>query len=330
MLGEVKNARESVYVEMYIFLNDTFPSHDFFETLEVKALSGIRVRIVVDFIGSLAISKEDVARLRRAGVEFLVFSSWMRRIHRKILIVDECVAFIGGINVYQESRDWDDLMVRLTGRIVRSLITSFARTYSASGGKDPLVLSYRSTGSLARARLWFIEHWPRGKRARLKQHYKERLLSAREEIIIVTPYFIPHRWFIVELENAVRRGVVVTVIIPKNTDHKWFGDRINYFYASLVGRFGVSVFLTPNMNHAKALLIDNSEGLIGSQNIDALSFDFNAEAGVYFQRKDMVRRLRSIVLRWRSQAQLFVPRQHQARFIDRCIAFIIHLFQPVL
>lgn len=330
MLGAISRAQESIYLEMYIFLNDTFPSHDFFRVLEEKARQGIRVRVVVDFVGSLGISKKDSAQLKHAGVEFLVFSSWMRRIHRKILIVDEQVVFIGGINIYQESRDWDDLMVRLDGLVVRSFIRSFARTYRVAGGSDKRILSYQKISSLARARLWLLDHWPQGKRSYLKHYYKEQLSQAQKNIYIVTPYFIPHRWFIRELEQAAGRGVAITVIIPEHTDHRWFGDRVNYFYAWLVARFGASVYLTPRMNHAKVLLIDDREGLVGSQNIDAFSFDFNAEAGVYFQRKDMVKRLGDIVSKWEREARPFVPQKQRMRLWDRLSAFIIQLFQPIL
>ncbi len=92
---------------------------------------------------------------------------------------------------------------------------------------------------------------------------------------------------------------------------------------------GVQFFQTPNMNHAKLLLIDDTLALVGSQNIDALSFDFNAEVGVFFDDQEMLADISKIVSEWKSTASPFVPHSRQ-KLISKILSFFARLLQPLL
>jgi cardiolipin synthase len=105
MYEAISLAESSIFFEMYIFEDNTV-GFDFITLLADKAKSGIKVKILLDAFGSLGLPKERVSALQEAGVEVLFFSHFLHRVHRKILVVDNKVAFMGGVNVHQGAVDW--------------------------------------------------------------------------------------------------------------------------------------------------------------------------------------------------------------------------------
>lgn len=313
---------------MYIFLDDTDESKVIIDLLAEKSRTGVRVRIILDWFGSYELSKDATVQLRDAGAELIFFKKIFRRLHRKILIVDEKIGFLGGVNVHGSARTWSDLLIRVDGPIVRSLIWSFRRTYRNCGGKDTAILSYRRKTFFGSTRIWMLEHVPFIRKPRLRDNYIETIFKAEREVIFVTPYFLPHRWMIDLLRGTMARGVKVEVIVPRSTDIA-FLDRANRRYMSMLSGYGVKFYLAPKMNHAKLLLIDQKLALVGSQNIDALSFDFNAEASLFFNDPIMVSELGAIVEKWKTKATLFDPKKHTTIW-DKVFSFTVKLLQPFL
>lgn len=322
------NAEKSIYFEMYIFIDDTDESKVILKLLSEKARAGVRVRMILDWFGSYELSKDAIAQLRDAGAELIFFKKIFRRLHRKILIVDEQVGFLGGVNIHGSARRWSDLLIRVEGPIVRSLIWSFRRIYRSSGGKDSAILGYRRKALFGNTRIWMLEHVPFIRKPRLRDNYIETIFKAEHEVIFVTPYFLPHRWMIDLLRGTVARGVKVEVIVPLTTDIS-FIDRANRRYMSMLSENGVKFYLTPRMNHAKLLLIDRKLALVGSQNIDALSFDFNAEIGVYFNDPKMISDLGAIVNIWKEKTTPFDPEKH-ITFVDKVFSYMVKFLQPFL
>lgn len=324
MLAAIAGAKKSIYLEMYVFQNDT-TGYDFLSALEKKAHDGIRVIVILDAFGSNSLSSSIIARLRKAGAEVLFASFWFRRLHRKVLIIDDTAAFVGGVNISGRFARWKDLQVRMQGNIVRSLIRSFARMYRECGGKNPIFENLKQTPVLTKARLWLIEHGVGGKQYSLRKHYEKHIDEAEHSIILVTPYLVPHRWLIARLHQAILRGIRVEIIVPEHTDHK-FIDRINYYYLNLFMKLGAKCFLLSEMNHAKTMLVDERVGTVGSHNLDSFSFNWNAEAGVFFESPGMVRELHRILETWKRGAASFIQKSHPSgRFTD-FFAWILCLF----
>lgn len=329
MLSSIREARRSIYLEMYIFSPDTSQSHDFISQLEKKAQSGVRVVVVADAFGSLYLANSHVKRLRAAGAEVFFFSHWLRRVHRKILIVDEKTAFVGGVNIGKEYRNWNDLELKLSGRVVAKMLQSFSYTYLMAGGKDPHILIQEKKKLAAKFRFWLIDHWPAQNIYTLKNHYVEKITRAKKTIQIVTPYFMPPRWLISLLDDALRRGLRVEIIIPKKVDYD-FVSRINFRFIRALDRLGAKFYLTDRMNHAKLLLIDDEEGLLGSQNFDWLSFHLNAETGVFFKEKKLIQKLDKTIAVWKHHAQKFNPGQFKMRPTDYLVGVLVKIFRPIL
>lgn len=312
---------------MYIFIDDTEESKEIIKLLKEKSKSGVRVIMVLDAFGSYGLSKKVVEEMRDSGVEILFFKWILRRLHRKILIVDDKIAFVGGVNIHHAARAWTDLLIRVEGKIVSSILWSFRKIYKISGGKDKEIISQKRK-TFADSRIWLIEHIPFVRKPKLRDAYMEAILKAKQKITLVTPYFLPHRWMKKLLIETSERGIKVEILVPKETDHNFF-DRANRRYISMLAEKGIDFYLTNEMNHAKLLLIDDTLALVGSQNVDALSFDFNAEVGLFFTNKKMIDDLQKIVDKWKNNSSYFDEEVHII-FIDKVFSFVIKWLQPFL
>jgi len=328
MLTAIETAHENIYMEMYIFDTDTL-GYDFLSELERKAREGVHVIMILDILGSFGLKATTVDRLRIAGVEVLFFSYWFRRTHRKLLIIDERVAFIGGVNIAHRFAKWRDLQMRITGKIVAPIVRSFARAYRECGGKNPALLHRARLLLIKKARMWFIEHGIGNKHTALRMHYETHIRNAEHSITLITPYLMPHRWLIAELHQAIMRGVVVTLIVPARSDYK-FADHAHRYYFELFTQLGASCYFGREMNHAKAMLIDEREGTVGSQNLDGLSFNWNQESGIFFNTPSMVRDLKNIIEEWKHDAILFDPQKYVRHWYDRILTLLAQLLQPIL
>lgn len=329
MLSAIEQAKKSIYIEMYIFMDDTTQSHDFIGKLIKKATDGIKIIIVADAYGSKVLKKETIKNMQRSGIEFLLFSHWLRHIHRKILIVDEKIAFIGGVNIGKQFTYWNDLQLQLEGRIAKTIMKSFSYTYEMAGGKDKKILGQKKRKLTSKLKFLMMEHWPIKNIYSLKSHYIEKITQAEKSIQIVTPYFTPPRWLISLLDTAIRKNIQVEILIPQKSDLPLM-DRVNYHYINKLHQLGIKFFLAKEMNHAKLLIIDGEEGLIGSQNIDPISFTINAEAGIFFKEKKLLRELSAVTHQWKRNSTRFEPNHYKMKSIDYAISFLTKILRPML
>ncbi len=328
MYSAIERSENSILLEIYIFHND-MQKYNFFELLIKKAKQGVKVHLVLDYVGSFALNKKAVAELEGAGIEVIFSSHIFHRIHRKILIVDETIAYMGGVNLKQDTFFWKDLMVEIKNKkLVGKLLRTFARFYVSVGGKDEYLKSKNKKLKIDNAKNWMVEHIPEMRKFSLKRIYKEALNKAEKKVTIITPYFAPKRWLRAVLHQAVIRGVEVEVIVPYYVD--WFiPDRANYFYMNKMSGLGVKVYTEPFMNHAKVLIIDGKRALIGSQNIDFLSFDYNSEIGVFFEESRVVGELEKIAEKWKGKSNLFDPKTYKPHWYDYLLAPLISIFSKV-
>jgi len=329
MFKAMTAAQYSIYLEMYIFLADTQTTHNFLKLLKNKAQAGLEVVVVADSFGSATLPKEKIEELRVAGVEFIYFSHWFRHTHRKILIVDNKTAFIGGVNIEEKTRSWRDIQIRLRGRIIKPLLKSFAYGYEMAGGKKESILKFSRLPLVQKIKSWITDNFvSTGKAYYLNNYYKKKIIEAQSSIIIVTPYLLPPRWLIALLDNACRRGVKVEILIPNDTDVKPL-NKVNYLNSCRLSALGVKFYLTPLMNHAKIMLIDGQEGVIGSQNIDILSFNWNIEAGIFFSQKKLVADIEKIIDQWKIGAIVFEALARKIKGADYILMVILKFFYPI-
>lgn len=329
MIKAILGATESIYIEMYIFLGDTNLTHDFLGILKTKALGGVEVVIIVDAFGSMDLKAIAVAELREAGVELIFFSHWLRRTHRKFLIVDKRIAFMGGVNIENKIINWRDVQIKLQGRIVKPILKSFAYAYKMSGGQKVSILQYNNHSLTKKLKGWLIDNWSNTQHSYyLNNYYKQKIIEAQKSIQLVTPYLLPPRWLLALLDHAVARGVNIEIILPRQTDIKSL-DKINYLNACRLSAIGVKFYFFPSMMHAKLMLVDGEEGVIGSQNLDILSFGFNMEAGIFFRQKNIISELSRLIERWKRESEFFESGLKKISWHDKLLIAIFKIFYPI-
>ena len=329
MFDSISGAQKSVYLEMYIF-NDDMHQFNFFNLLKEKATQGLQVIIILDSFGSHELSKAKIKELKDSGIELLFMSYFFHHAHRKILIVDEHVAFIGGVNFHQSAELWNDLVVRIKGSLVKKITRSFAKSYVRAGGTNHEILSKQEKNGWKKTKTWIVDHFPITHKHQLRLIYTEHINTAKNRIIFITPYFMPKRWMLSLLHQAVLRGVTVEVLVPQYTDH-YIIDRVNYFYIYKLSKVGVQFYTEHKMNHAKAMIIDDDEAMIGSQNLDFLSFDYNSEVGIFFKNTKVISTLLKISDGWKSNSTLFDYKTYKPLWFDYLLSpFITILFRILM
>jgi len=329
MFKAMLKAETSIFLEMYILVNDTNRTHNFFKLLKDKAKSGVEVVVIADAYGSYSLRADNIKELKEAGAEFIFFSHWLKRTHRKILIIDNRIAFLGGVNIEEKIRDWRDLQIKVEGSAVKFILKSFANSYRKCGGKRESILRFGFTPLTHKLKSWVMDNWQgTNKKYYLNNYYREKISGAKLSVKIVTPYLLPPRWFIAVLDDACRRGVKVEMIIPGHTDIKAL-DKINFLNCCRLANIGVSFWLTKNMNHAKLMLIDDAEGLVGSQNMDILSFGWNFEVGIFSQQKNLVADLKRIIESWKREAKPFSNGYRKISWGDRLLIAFLRFFYPI-
>jgi cardiolipin synthase len=116
--------------------------------------------------------------------------------------------------------------------------------------------------------------------------------------------------------------------LPSQTDLKTL-NKINYLNACRLSAMGVKFYFFPAMNHAKLMLVDDDEGVIGSQNLDILSFGFNMEAGIFFRQKNIINELRHLIERWKRESEFFQSDPKKISWRDKLLIAIFKIFYPI-
>ncbi len=314
MLGDILLAQKSIYWEVYIFLDDEI-GKTFADALEAKAAAGVDVKLVIDALGSFGLPKKRIESMRKAGIDIQIFNErkrfrgWWKllltRTHRKILIIDEKVGFIGGVNIEAVAKDWLDIHVRVEGKIVHSLLRSFAKMYVIAGGSRNVVrtlLRYRRRVNIdEELQTQFFEHRGNAEYSRLRERYSHALLHARERVILFSPYYFPDKKFLYALWKAKKRGVRVDLLLPMRTDIR-LATYAAYALFAVLTKMGIHISMHPKMMHGKGVVVDDDFAIIGSGNLDQTSFYDNYEAGIMVRDKQFVHHLRETMDHWLSEA----------------------------
>lgn len=357
MLTAIESATATVVLETYILRADRTGTR-FQEALCRAARRGVHVRLLYDYVGSLGLPDGFVRHLMDAGVEVAVYHPlvldrpiWFmnRRDHRKILVVDRKVMFIGGLNIaddYAAAEDggggWRDTHVRLDGIEVAEegerLFEMGWRKADVSGEMPTRAARLRA-GLRARLRklVNIRDAWRREPHAvstlqdekavpvdvvgndefryrwRISRAYLHAIRHARRYILIENAYFIPVRAVRQALARAVRRGVLVAVAVPGHSDVPIAAHASRSLYGELL-KSGVRIFEWPHgMLHAKTAVVDDAWAIVGSYNFDHRSLLHQLEAVAIVADHDFASRLREQSLADLAQCHEVTLGQHESR-----------------
>lgn len=300
LLNEIRRAKSSINLETYIFGSDATGTR-FARAIEERARAGVRCRVLVDAWGSHTLSKGLEVEMKKAGVLFerfrpiLLFHRLKNRTHRRILVVDGRVGFVGGQGFddrwegdADSPRHWHDAAARVEGPAVSRLQSIFAENWI--GQKRPVPAGPGDYPDLAPSgdETVIFQRSSFGERSSRSALGLDLLLhAARTEIRIEDAYFIPDATATQLLTEAVKRGVKVQIIVPGPKNNLGYvRDASRAKYGPLL-EGGVKIFeYRPTMMHAKTIVIDRIWGSVGSANIDNRSFFLNDEVNVLIRSAD--------------------------------------------
>jgi cardiolipin synthase len=284
MLDAIADARRSIKLESYIFADDEIGQR-FIAALSERARAGVRVRVHLDAAGSLFLGSESVQQaLTGAGISVRWFHRWSwrsplrynRRNHRKLLVVDGRLGFLGGFNIHRENSleiygptRWRDTHIQVDGILAHQLQILFDAFWLNHRRHRP---DLTSPGGYT-----LITNHSRHGRLYLRDLYATRFAAAQDHIYLSTPYFVPDYRTQSGLKRAAQRGVDVHILVPrKNNQHlaKWAAHAA---YANLLAA-GVHIHeYLPRMQHAKVAMVDGDWSIVGTANLDYRSFFLNYE-----------------------------------------------------
>ena len=312
----IAGARHEVVLETFILFEDKV-GLQLHEALVAAALRGVQVDVTIDGFGSPDLSTEFISALCKAGVRLHVFEpgktvfgarvSLLRRMHRKIVVVDNEVAFVGGIN-YSADHLGDfgpeakqDYSVEIRGPLVAE-IHRFTHGALASGmryqrqrkwwrNRKQLRAAPEALPAAGDAECIFVTRDNGDHQNDIERHYRIAIRAARKRVIIANAYFFPGYRLIKEMRKAVRRGVEVNLILQGMPDMQIVRTAASMLHSYLT-KGGVKVYeYTDRPLHGKVAVADDEWATVGSSNLDPLSLALNLEANVVIRDREFNQQL---------------------------------------
>ncbi|TFW28485.1 cardiolipin synthase [Massilia arenosa] len=296
MLNAIRGAKQTITFETYIYWGGTI-GHEFSQALAERARAGVKVHVLLDFMGSIKMDGDALDMMRQAGVQvqryhkpvWWKFTRLNNRTHRKLLIVDGKVGFTGGVGIAdqwrgnaQDDEHWRDTHFRVEGPVVGQMQAVFMDNWTKSTGAVLDGSAYfpplEDVGPQAAQ---MFSSSPTGGSESMHLMYLMAITAARHEILMSASYFVPDELAINALVDAAQRGVHIRIITPgKEID----SDLVRYASHSRWGdllKAGIQMAeYQPTMYHVKCLIVDGLLVSVGSTNFDNRSFSINDEANL--------------------------------------------------
>ncbi|MGV8963873.1 MAG: cardiolipin synthase [Candidatus Saccharimonadaceae bacterium] len=346
LFRDIDKATEHIHIEYYVWDDDIIGNQ--FKTLLIKkSAEGVKIRVIVDAVGSWKVKRSFYEEFRSAGIEveefmkvkFPMFTSHVNyRNHRKIVVIDGRIGYTGGMNVADRYingptwGNWRDTHIRIEGKGVQGLQSIF------------LIDWFMVSKSLITAREFFpplsnygdnlmqiVCSGPYSPAKEILQGFMHAVFSAKSSIYIQTPYFIPPEGLYEALISAAVRGVDVRLMVPRKSDSILIQLASRSYFKRLL-QVGVKVyFYEPGFLHSKLTIIDDSLTMVGSANIDIRSFEQNLEVEAFIYNKETALRGIEIFIEDQKSSTSIVLREWIKRPVWlRFKESFVRLFTPLL
>lgn len=311
MLEDISNAKDHIHAEYFIIETDE-TGNTFKEALIKKAQEGVDVKVIYDDIGSWKLKRSTIRDMKRAGIKmqsffkirFPYFTSKINyRNHRKILVIDGTIGYLGGFNIadrYTKGLEWGiwrDTHLRLEGDAVSGLQHTFIY--------DWLYITKRlhtnkrffpQTNITTQTAVQIGISGPDMENESIMQAYCMAISNAKKYVYIQTPYFLPNESILNAIESAALAGVEIKLMIPFRSDEK-ISYEASMSYMGSILKAGVEVYqYTKGFIHSKTIVIDDEIAIIGSANIDLRSFEQNFEVSAFIYNETHSKHLKELFM----------------------------------
>lgn len=308
LLNALEGATHHIHLSYYIFKDDEI-GEDVLKILSRKAAAGVEVRVILDGIGSLSISGGFMRSMRQAGIQvewfFPVRFPYITpklnlRYHRKIVVVDGRMGFMGGLNIGDEylSRDaklgfWRDTHLKLEGEAVHNLQSIFLNDWYFITRHEVQGARYFPQANVSQVLpVQIVASGPDSNWSSILQGFFTAITLARHSVYIETPYFIPDESLIMALKTAALSGLDVQLVVQGIPEHKLTYWAMHSYFEELL-QAGVKVFkYMKGILHAKIFLLDDRLALVGSANVDVRSFHLDFEISAFMYNQFLTERLK--------------------------------------
>jgi cardiolipin synthase len=346
LFKDLREAKHHIHLEYFVIKDDIIGT-ELLNLLCEKANEGLKIRIVIDDVGS-SISSKMKRQLSDSGIEmkpfmpvlFTKFTGQMNyRDHRKITVIDGKIGYVGGINVSDDyvnannKRYWRDTHLRIEGEAVKPLQILFFTTWD-----------FVSNSELEISKDYFPEHnckenvplqiaasGPDTDWSNIMEAIFVAITNAEDHVYVTTPYFIPNSEIVTALQVIARSNKDVKIIIPKKSD-SWIAEYATNSYLELLLEAGVEVYrYTKGFIHAKTMVVDGVFSTVGTTNMDYRSFNINFEVNALIYSKDISSQLTEFFkedLKDCDQLQLKTWRNRSKR--TKLIEAVARLMAPLL
>ena len=345
---DIASATDHIHVQYFIIENDSVGS-ELMNLLMEKAREGVQVRVLYDYVGSFYMSPRLLKQMRNAGIEihpFLELSltqfafrvNW--RNHRKIVVIDGQVGYVGGMNVADRYvtgdkhwSAWRDTHLRLTGEAVTALQYSFAIDWNFTTRKLLTSPTLRYTGPSMQDNLimQMMGSGPTNRWNNISFVFFKAITQAKHRVFVQTPYFLPSDALLKALESAALSGVDVRLMIPRKLDSEMLRLATgSYIKECLLS--GIKVYLyEPTVMHAKVVIVDDEFVTTGSTNFDFRSFEHNFESNVLVYNKEFNEKMRGIFEADMEQCtRLSMGKWKQRPLLQKALESVVRLISPIL
>ena len=301
MLSDIALSSDYIYLETYKFANDHMGVR-FRDALTAKAKEGVQIKILIDSWGKGPVSETfftdligyggEVKFFEKIKINSDIFTRGHRRDHRKIVVIDDSVSYIGSANITGYNLNWRELCLRMEGELAAAIRKVFLENFNAF---NPFIITNKVTFTkkIRSGDFEIIRDVPSIQFQRLRKRYTQLIRQAKMSEVIETPYFLPGFVLRKAMMDASKRGVDVKVIMPKHSDVRMV-DILRNKYLGLLHEAGIHLlFYLPHNLHAKMLMIDDEIFSVSSANFDFRSFRYQYEIALIGSDKDILDQLRN-------------------------------------
>ncbi len=295
LIKEIKQAKCSINMEFYIFSDDA-TGKEVAKELIKKAQNGVEVNVVYDSFGCKNNNKKFWKKMKQAGINVIPFFPSPFKIepfnfkinyrnHRKIVVIDAKIAYVGGINLRNDHmnksklKPWRDTQIKIEGNAVFALQNVFLNDFLFASNKTineiDIEKYFQTSKTNGNVSLQILESGPEKSKKQIYETYLKMISTSKNHIFIESPYFIVDNNIILEIKKALKRNVKVTIIVPQKPDKKIVYGATLLCLSKLVD-CGADVFFYHNFIHSKVFVCDNT-ACIGTCNFDNRSFFLNFE-----------------------------------------------------
>lgn len=343
----IRSAERFILVEFYMIRADRTGTA-FAAELAEAVRRGVHVRLIYDYIGSIETPAPFFEGMARQGIELVAFNVpsfkrglhlFDRRDHRKMVIVDGNLAYLGGFNIGDEysgaaerSLRFRDVGFSVSGSAVAELIRNFSEIWQMERRESPeLPPAGRIADPPPRLRghadVVIVSGGPHHSRSFIRSAFLFGIASAAEEILIATPYFVPGPRMIRHLVRASRRGVKIKMLLPERSDAPLVRLLGRSYYGALLGK-GIEIReLDRAILHAKVMLIDSERTVIGSANLDQRSFHRNYELNTVVDDLAFGRQIKKVFQKDYEHSRRVTVEGHERRgWTTRLVEKVVDLF----